>query len=160
MTLGAVAGCAALGTVLLARLLHYPSEAESLQDLLTGHFALPDRARPWPEFLHLETAFWIEWLRRQVSEPLLLAAVLAAARGVLRRRREFAPFLLAAAFTGVLNQAGHPDINIWGERLIVVLWLLPVVGLPLLLDPAVRAEGRTVTGTVPGPARRDTGVTR
>ncbi|MEW2161801.1 hypothetical protein AB0912_02205 [Streptomyces sp. NPDC007084] len=159
-TLGVVAGGAAVGTVVLAGLLRYPSESESLQDLLTGHFARPDRVHPWPEFLHLETAFWIEWLRRQMWEPLFLAAVVAAGWGALRRHRVFALFLLAVASTGVLNQAGHPDINIWGDRLIVVLWLLPVVGLPLLLDTLVRPGVRALTGTVPGPARRDTEVAR
>ncbi|MFG2438918.1 hypothetical protein [Streptomyces sp. NPDC048508] len=159
-TLGVVAGCAALGTVLLAKVLHYPSESESLQDLLTGHFSRPDRARPWPEFFHLESAFWIEWLRRQLWEPLFLAAVSAAGWGALRRHRAFAPFLLAAALTGVLNQAGHPDINIWGDRLIVVLWLLPVVGLPLLLDAVLRPGVRALSGAVPGPARRDAEVAR
>jgi hypothetical protein len=159
-TLGVVAGCGALATVLLARALRYPSESESLQDLLTGHFARPDRARPWSEFLHLETAFWVEWLRRQLWQPLLPAVLLAAGWGALRRRPAFAGFLLAAAGTGVLNQAGHPDINIWGDRLIVLLWLLPVVGLPLLLEELVRPGARALNGLLPGPSRRDAGVAR
>ncbi|MEU6575953.1 hypothetical protein [Streptomyces sp. NPDC046805] len=129
--------CAAVGTLILARLLHYPSESESVQDLLTGHFARPDRARPWAEFLRLEGRFWLEWARRQLSEPLFVAALAVGAWGTLRRRA-FGCFLLAAAFTGILNQAGHPDINIWGDRLIVLVWLLPVVGVPLLLEPLVR----------------------
>jgi hypothetical protein len=41
--------------------------------------------------------------------------------------------VVAGACTGLLNQAGHPDITIRGDRLIVVAWLLPVLGLPLLL---------------------------
>lgn len=133
----AVGCCAALGTVLLARLLHYPSETESLQDLLTSHFSRPDRARPWPELLQLEGNFWLEWARRQLWQPLFAAALAAGAWGALRRPA-FGTFLLAAAFTGILTQAGHPDINIWGERLIVLAWLLPVVGVPLLLEPVVR----------------------
>ncbi|WP_316753983.1 hypothetical protein [Streptomyces herbicida] len=134
----AVTGCcAALGTVLLARLLHYPSESESLQDLLTDHFHRPDRAHPWPEFLHLESSFWIEWVRRQFMAPLFPAALAAGAWGALRRPA-FGCFLLAAAFTGILTQAGHPDINIWGDRLLVLAWLLPVVGVPLLLRPLAR----------------------
>jgi hypothetical protein len=133
----AVGCCAALGTVLLARLLHYPSESESLQDLLTSHFSRPDRAQPWPELLRLESNFWLEWTRRQLWEPLFVAALAAGAWGALRRPA-FGAFLLAAAFTGILTQAGHPDINIWGNRLIVLAWLLPVVGVPLLLEPVVR----------------------
>lgn len=165
-TLAVVAGGGAVATVLLAKVLHYPSESESLQDLLTAHFSHPDRTRVWPEFLHLEWDFWVEWLRRRLWEPLFLTAVLAAAWGALRRRPAFAGFLLAAAFTGVLNQAGHPDINIWGDRLIVLVWLLPVVGLPLLLEEVVRPRVRPVggavpgpvPGAVPGPVRRDTDV--
>ncbi|MEU1056293.1 hypothetical protein ABZ397_27540 [Streptomyces sp. NPDC005876] len=136
---------AALLTTALARLLHYPSGSESLQDLLTGHFARPDRADPWPEFLQLQGNFWQEWSRRQSREPLFAAALLAGGWGALRRPA-FGAFLVAAAGTGLLTQAGHPDINIWGERLIVLAWLLPVVGLPLLLEPAGR-------GRVPLPAQ-------
>ncbi|MFF4561084.1 hypothetical protein [Streptomyces sp. NPDC001435] len=134
----AVAGwCAALGTVLLARLLHYPSESESLQDLLTDHYHRPDRAHPWPELLHLESSFWIEWVRRQFMEPLFVTALAAGAWGALRRPA-FGCLLPAAAFTGILTQAGHPDINVWGGRLFVMAWLLPVVGVPLLLEPLAR----------------------
>ncbi len=134
----AAAGCAGmLGTVVLARLLHYPSVSESVQDLLTDHFARPDRERPWAEFFQLQGNFWMEWLRRQLWEPLFLAALTAGVLGA-RRRPAFGAFLVAAACTGVLNQAGHPDIAIWGDRLITVAWLLPVLGVPLLLEPAVR----------------------
>ena len=153
------ASCAAVGTVLVARVLHDPSEAESLQDLLTNHFNRPDRTRLWPEFLHLEFDFWVEWLRRQLWDPLFLVCASASAWGALRHRPAFGVFLLGAAFTGVLNQAGHPDINIYGDRLIVLAWLLPVVGLPLLLEHAVHPPART-SGTVPGPLRSDATVAR
>ncbi|WP_328560811.1 hypothetical protein [Streptomyces coelicoflavus] len=146
--LAAVGLAGVIGTLLLARLLHYPSETDSLQDLLTDHFARPDRARPWPEFWQLQGNFWVEWLRRQAWQPLFVAALAAGAWGALRRGGAVGGFLVAAAFTGILTQAGHPDINIWGERLIVLAWLLPVVGVPLLLEPVVRADGR-----VPLPAR-------
>ncbi|GAB7108781.1 hypothetical protein JCM4814A_70950 [Streptomyces phaeofaciens JCM 4814] len=139
----AVAGCCGvLGTMLLSRLLHYPAESESLQDLLTHHFARPDRTRAWPEFLHLQVNFWWEWLRRQLWEPLFVAALAAGAWGALARgrRRAFGVFVVAAACTGILTQAGHPDMGIWGGRLIVLAWLLPVLGVPLLLEPVVRGQ--------------------
>jgi hypothetical protein len=160
MAIAAAGGCAALGTMLAAKALHYPSASESLQDLLTDHFTRPDRERLLPEFLHLEANFWVEWLRRQLWEPLFVTALAAATWGVLRRRPAFGGFLLAAAFTGILTQATHPDINIWGERLIVLAWLLPVLGLPLLLEPAVRAWGPAAGTTLPGPLRKDTSATR
>ncbi|GGL72389.1 hypothetical protein GCM10010129_15110 [Streptomyces fumigatiscleroticus] len=126
-------------TLLLARLLRLPSGAESVQDLLTAHFSRPDRERPWAEFWQLQGNFWVEWLRRQLWEPLFVAALGAGAWGALRRPA-FGGFLIAAAFTGFLTQAGHPDITIWGDRLIVPAWLLPVLGVPLLLEPAVRGR--------------------
>lgn len=150
--LGAIGVGAAVGTLLVARALHYPSQAESLQDLLTNHFERPDRTRPWREFLHLEFDFWVEWGRRQCMEPLFVAALGAGAWGVLRRRPAFGVFAVAGACTGILTQAAHPDINIWGARLIVLAWLLPVLGLPLLLEEAVRAWGRVA---VPGQQNRE-----
>ncbi|MFF6780341.1 hypothetical protein [Streptomyces sp. NPDC012510] len=131
---GAVSAGAVVGTPALAWLLHYPTSSESLQDLLTAHFTRPDRERPWPEFLHLEFNFWVEWVRRQLTQPLFPAVLGAGAWGALRQRPVFGWFVLAGAATGFLNQAGHPDIGIWGDRLIVVAWLLPVLGLPLLLE--------------------------
>ncbi|MGW0913161.1 hypothetical protein ACWD1Z_15640 [Streptomyces sp. NPDC002784] len=130
---------AAVGTVALAKLLGHPSASESVQDLLADHFTRPDRADPWPEFLQLSLNFWAEWLRRQFWEPLFLAALGAGLWGALRRPT-FGAFLIAAAATGVLTQAGHPDINIWGGRLIALAWLLPVVGVPLLLEHLLRAQ--------------------
>ncbi|MGV9287881.1 hypothetical protein [Streptomyces sp. NPDC003719] len=138
LALASVGLAGALVTVALARLLHYPSESDSLQDLLTGHFARPDREDPWPEFWQLQGNFWVEWLRRQAWEPLFAAALGAGAWGALRRGRTAGVFVVAAAFTGVLTQAAHPDIDIWGERLIVLAWLLPVLGVPLLLEPVLR----------------------
>ncbi|WP_406011424.1 hypothetical protein OG440_22675 [Streptomyces sp. NBC_00637] len=136
-----VGGFGVLGTLVLARLLHWPSGAESLQDLLTRHFERPDRARVWPEFLRLQGNFWVEWLRRQLWQPLFVAALAAGACGVARGpRRAFGVFALGAAWTGVLTQAGHPDITVWGDRLIVPAWLLPVLGVPLLLEPVLRGR--------------------
>ncbi|KOU70996.1 membrane protein [Streptomyces sp. MMG1533] len=139
VALAAVGSGAVVGSLVLAKVLDYPSTSESVQDLLANHFTRPDRTRPWPEFLHLQANFWTEWLRRQLWQPLLAAALAAGAWGALRgRRRAFGGFLVAAAFTGILTQAGHPDINIWGDRLIVPAWLLPVVGVPLLLERFLR----------------------
>ena len=141
---------AAVGTLLLASLLNYPSQTDSLQDLLTDHYALPDRTRLYPEFLHLEADFWLEWTRQQLWQPVLAAALGAGVWGALRRPA-FGAFLIGAAFTGILTQAAHPDISVWGGRLIVLVWLLPVVGVPLLLESVVRGKA-VVAVPVPGQA--------
>ncbi|MFJ2162488.1 hypothetical protein [Streptomyces sp. NPDC087856] len=148
----AVAGfgaTAALGTLVLASALHYPTQTDSLQDLLTDHYAYPDRTRLWPEFLHLEANFWLEWTRQQLWQPMLAAALCAGVWGA-SRRPAFGVFLAAAAFTGILTQAAHPDISVWGGRLIVLVWLLPVVGVPLLLESVVRGKA-VAAAPVPTP---------
>ncbi len=139
----------ALATVVAAWALDHPSTTDSVQDLLTDHFQRPDRADPWREFLHLELNFWVEWTRRQLWEPLFAAALAAGAWGALRRRPAFGVFLLAAAATGMLTQAAHPDITIWGGRLFVLAWLLPVVGLPLLLECLTTRQGPFTPVSVP-----------
>lgn len=149
VVVAAFGATAALGTLVLASALHYPSQTDSLQDLLTDHYARPDRTRLWPEFLHLEANFWLEWTRQQLWQPMLVAALGAGVWGALRRPA-FGVFLIGAAFTGILTQAAHPDISVWGGRLIVLVWLLPVVGVPLLLESVVR--GKAVVGVaVPTP---------
>lgn len=152
VVVAALGATAALGTLVLASALRYPSQTDSLQDLLTDHYARPDRTRLWPEFLHLEANFWVEWIRQQLWQPMLAAALGAGVWGAVRRPA-FGVFLVGAAFTGVLTQAAHPDISVWGGRLIVLVWLLPVVGVPLLLESVVR--GKAVVGvaaatSVPG----------
>jgi hypothetical protein len=148
VAVAALGAAAAVGTLLLASLLHYPSQTDSLQDLLTDHYARPDRARLWPEFLHLEANFWLEWTRQQLWQPVLAAALGAGAWGA-SRRPAFGVFLVGAAFTGILTQAAHPDISVWGGRLIVLVWLLPVVGVPLLLENVVRGKAVAAVA-VPG----------
>ncbi|WP_432021254.1 hypothetical protein [Streptomyces sp. 1222.5] len=148
LALTAVCCGAVLGTMLAARALHYPSETDSLQDLLTNHYALPDRTHPWQEFFALETRFWPEWVRRQMWQPLFAVLLAAGVWGVLLRRRSFGVHVMAAALTGFLNQAAHPDITVGGERLIVMAWLLPVLGVPALLHALHR---RLLPRNIPAP---------
>jgi hypothetical protein len=149
VAVAAASAYGALATVVAAWALDHPSMTDSVQDLLTDHFQRPDRAAPWREFAHLELNFWVEWTRRQLWEPLFAAALAAGAWGALRRRPAFGVFLLAAAGTGVLTQAAHPDMGIWGGRLFVLAWLLPVVGLPLLLESLTTRQGPFSPTSVP-----------
>ncbi|GAA1353000.1 hypothetical protein GCM10009612_12800 [Streptomyces beijiangensis] len=125
---------AAGATVLAAGALGYPTAYDSVQDLLTGHYARPDLARPWPALAHMEVRFWAGWVRQQCLQPLLPVLLAAAGWAAYRRSPVFAAVLAAAAASGLVNQAAHPDPAIWGDRLIVMVWLLPVIGLPLLAD--------------------------
>lgn len=125
--------CAGVGVAVQAgvQVLDLPSTRDSMQDLLAFHFSRPDVPDPWHRFLVLSGAFWTEWLREQCVEPLTSALLAAGAWGVLRTGRPLAAVMFAVTAAGLLNQAGHPDVSV-GPRLMVLVWLLPVVGIPLL----------------------------
>ncbi|WNF26087.1 hypothetical protein RI138_04285 [Streptomyces sp. C11-1] len=131
-------------------LLSWPTGQDSAQDLLTHHYRRPDLPNPWPEFFAQEWVFWTAWLGRQATYPVLPALLALSAWALLRRRSVVLPVALAAGAAGLLNQAGHPNLaQLLGYRLIVFVWLLPVLAIPLLLDRPPR----------PGPARPDASVT-
>jgi hypothetical protein len=118
-----------------AHLLSWPTGQDSAQDLLTDHYRRPDLPNPWPEFLVQERIFWTAWLHRQATYPVLPVLLALSAWALLRRRSAVLPVALAAASAGILNQAGHPNLDqLLGHRLIVFVWLLPVLTVPLLLD--------------------------
>ncbi|MER8199298.1 hypothetical protein ABTY00_35875 [Streptomyces microflavus] len=129
--------CGALAVAVYAgaHLLSWPTGHDSAQDLLTDHYRRPDLPNPWPEFLVQERIFWTAWLHRQATYPVLPALLALSAWALLRRRSAVLPVALAAASAGILNQAGHPNLDqLLGHRLIVFVWLLPVLTVPLLLD--------------------------
>ncbi|MFD3647881.1 hypothetical protein ACFWVT_12680 [Streptomyces cyaneofuscatus] len=129
--------CGALAVAVYAgaHLLSWPTGQDSAQDLLTDHYRRPDLPNPWPEFLVQERIFWTAWLRRQATYPVLPVLLALSAWALLRRRSAVLPIALAAASAGILNQAGHPNLDqLLGHRLIVFVWLLPVLAVPLLLD--------------------------
>ncbi|WP_406349212.1 hypothetical protein OHA44_36645 [Streptomyces sp. NBC_00144] len=112
------------------QVLDLPSARESMQDLF-AHFSRPDVPDPWHRLMILNGAFWVDWVREQCITPLTAALLGAGAWGVLRRGRALAGIMFAVTAAGLLNQAGHPDVGI-GPRLAVLIWLLPVIGIPLL----------------------------
>ncbi|MGW7096523.1 hypothetical protein [Streptomyces sp. NPDC054874] len=131
------AQCGALAAIVYAgaHLLSWPMGQDSAQDLLTHHYQRPDRPDPWPEFFVQERVFWSAWLRRQATYPVLPVLLALSAWALLRRRAVVLPVALAAGAAGLLNQAGHPNLDqLLGHRLIVFVWLLPVLAIPLLLD--------------------------
>ncbi|MFE9460311.1 hypothetical protein [Streptomyces californicus] len=132
------AGLCALLTALVyagAHLLSWPMGQDSAQDLLTHHYQRPDRPDPWPEFFAQERVFWWAWLKRQATYPFLPVLLALSAWASWKRRSAVLPVAIAAGAAGLLNQAGHPNLDqLPGHRLIVFVWLLPVLAVPLLLD--------------------------
>lgn len=114
--------------------LGWPSGHDSAQDLLTHHYQRPDVPDPWPAFLAAEGTFWSAWSDHQLREPLLLITLALAACATVRRPTYLGLLAAATALGGVLNQAGHPNLDMLaGQRLIVLVWFLPILTIPLLL---------------------------
>ncbi|MEU8674222.1 hypothetical protein [Streptomyces sp. NPDC048560] len=132
-------GSLAVAIQLTTYVLGWPSGYDSAQDLLTHHYQRPDVPAPWPRFLAEERIFWSAWADHQLKEPLLLITLALAAAATLRRPTYLGLIAAATAAGGVLNQAGHPNLDMLaGQRLIVLVWFLPVLTIPLLLT--ARAE--------------------
>ena len=138
-----VGGLALLWIPLLlavSALMNWPGGAESIQDLLTGHYAEPDVADPVHQLLRLNVYFWSWWLVQQLTAPLLLVSW-AAAAGILRWTRTPIWWAVTAIFLSALaTQAGHPVAS-QGDRLYVGAWLLVVVAVPLLADKMTNRPG-------------------
>ncbi|MEV6207039.1 hypothetical protein [Kitasatospora sp. NPDC051914] len=142
--------CALLTAAMYAAalLLGWPGGEESVQDLLTDHYRIPDVADPWRRFLEQELGFWPAWFRLQLADPVLLLALGLSAWALVRRPSSFGLVAAATAAAGVLNQAGHPNPAMaTGPRLIVLVWFLPVLVLPTL---GRRRTGAPPTRRLPG----------
>lgn len=147
-------GGLALAMQLTTYVLDWPSGYDSAQDLLTHHYQSPDVADPWPRFLAAEGTFWSAWTDHQLKDPLLLIMLALAACSVIRRPTHLGLNAAATAAGGVLNQAGHPNLDMLaGQRLIVLVWFLPVLTVPLLLTAR---PGRT-DRTTPAPGTNPRG---
>ncbi|WIM93472.1 hypothetical protein ACTOB_005451 [Actinoplanes oblitus] len=149
-----VAVAAVVANFVLARLLHWPGTADTMQDLLTDHFRRPDVADPLGGWLHANLTFWHTWLTDQLQEPFLLVAWAAGAWGVVRYGKPAGYLILATLLAGLANQVGHPNLS-QGDRIYLAAWLLAVCGVPLLLHsfatprgelPAIPAQTRRTAG--------------
>ncbi|MEV4655440.1 hypothetical protein [Micromonospora sp. NPDC049301] len=128
--IGAAATVAIFG---VANLLGFSGSEETLQDKFTSHFTLPDVDDPWQRLIDLNLNFWPSWLQHELRAPWLLLGLAFGAWALFRRHAPLAWVTLGLAGTGLATQIAHP---IWTEsdRLYVAVWLVPVLGLPLLLD--------------------------
>jgi hypothetical protein len=115
-----------------------PGIHETLQDKYTDHFSVPDVPDPWTRLREQNRGYWPvrveQWLNG--GEPLAAAPVLAFLAGgvyVVSRVLPWRDALvwLAVGATGPATVAAHP---LWTEsdRLLVFVWLPPVVGLAMV----------------------------
>ncbi|MEE1735760.1 hypothetical protein PUR49_04395 [Streptomyces sp. BE147] len=143
--LGLFALCGVLTIVMqtTTHVLGWPTGQDSAQDLLTHHYRRPDVASPWTHFIERELTFWPAWLQHQLTHPELLIALALAAWALVRRPAVLGLLASATALSGLLNQAGHPNLAIMNDyRLIVLVWFLPILVIPLLTAARGHGAGR------------------
>ncbi|WP_229072052.1 hypothetical protein [Actinoplanes sp. DH11] len=133
-----------------AKLMGWPGGTESMQDLLTNHYANPDVPDPVAQWLERNRYYWVWWLVEQLRAPLVLASWLIGAWGLLWARSSAAFAVFAVALGGFLNQAGHPNPT-QSDRLIITAWMLVIIGVPVLLNHYVERRRRPAE-PVDGPA--------
>ncbi|GGT25501.1 hypothetical protein GCM10014713_18100 [Streptomyces purpureus] len=143
--LAALNTAAVIGIGVLSIRYSLPGSSETLQDTFTNHFAQPDVDAPWPMLGELNANYWTHWLQEQARSPWLIAAVGLGAWGLFRHNRALAWPVLAVGMTGLAAEIAHPVYS-QGDRLMVNVWIVAVLGLPLLLDQVTRRRGAQVPG--------------
>lgn len=141
-----VAATAFAGTVaqfLGAKLLGWPGGGESMQDLLTVHYASSDVPDPVSRWLDINGYYWPWWLTQQLHAPLVLLSWLVAAWGLWWSRSRVAFAVFAIALSGLAAQFGHPEPN-QEDRLYVSVWFLVICGIPILLMHLLKRREREV----------------
>ncbi|MGW1784680.1 hypothetical protein ACWCQQ_37055 [Streptomyces sp. NPDC002143] len=114
-----------------------PGSAETLQDTFTDHFAQSDVAAPWPMLGELNGNYWTSWIQEQVRSPWLIAAVGLGTWGLFRHSRVLGWLVVAVGLTGIAAEVAHP-VDSQGDRLMLNVWVIAVLGLPLLLHQLLR----------------------
>jgi hypothetical protein len=112
--------------------------SESLQDSFTDHFYQPDVPDPWSRLLEVNSRYWPHWLTFTPMNVTLLAGCVVGGWAMWRRDRFVAVLVLACGALAFALTAAHPEVS-QGDRLYVLAWLGPVVGLPMAVQrPATR----------------------
>lgn len=134
----------------ISRVLRLPGLEASLQDTFSLHWTYAEVTHPWRLLVRLDVNYWWQWLQREALAPSLLFLLALGVWGAMSRSVPLALCLLAVGGTGLLTAAAHP-LAMEGDRLYVQVWLIVVVGLPLLVD-RLRMSGGS-SGALP--ARSD-----
>ncbi|HEV2633701.1 MAG TPA: hypothetical protein VGX23_01055 [Actinocrinis sp.] len=129
---GTSAGALLLGQV-ISSLLHLPGLRSTLDEQFSGQFRHPLPAHPYSELLSAQEPYWWNLLQQQAAGPVLVVGLTVGLWVLWHRERLTAVVISAVSSTGIAAAFIHPTIS-QGSRLYVEVYLLPLCGLPLLLD--------------------------
>ncbi|MER7793550.1 hypothetical protein [Streptomyces sp. NPDC097640] len=124
----------------MSRALRLPGLEDSLQDTFSLHWTYAEVADPWRRLARLDVNYWWQWLQGEALAPSLLFLLALGIWGAMSRSVPIALCLIAVGGTGLLTSVAHP-VAMEGDRLYVQVWLIVVVGLPLLVERLRRSGG-------------------
>ena len=117
--------------------LGWPGLTESMQDTFTHHFIRPDVSDPVGKLFSANLHFWGYFPVLEPTSLLLALGLVVVGVWLWRRDAVFATLVIVVAATGVGTVAAHP-IASQADRLMVAVWLLIVLGVPLLASDVGR----------------------
>jgi hypothetical protein len=154
--LAALAGGGAVASQLVSTALGWPGIAESMQDTFTKHFIRPDVPHPIGRLLALNLRFWVYFPVLEPTSLLLLLGLVVVGVALWRRDPVFGALVTGIAATGIGTVAAHPLAS-QADRLMVAVWLLIVLGVPLVASPWTRRAGRAENTRADADTGNDTG---
>lgn len=123
----------AIVTQIATTALGWPGITESMQDTFTRHFIRPDVSDPVVRLFSSNLHFWGYFPVLEPTSLLLLLGLVVIGVRLARRDAVFAALVIAVAATGIGTVAAHPVAS-QADRLMVAVWLLIVLGVPLLVS--------------------------
>ena len=152
------------GWMLVSRVLGLPSLEDTLQDLATRHYVVPDMPDPYFRLRNMNEQLWTaqldRWLGIPQPLPVILAACVVAAVTLPRVGAVWA--FVASSAVGIVVL--HPLVSQY-DRLLAPAWLAvcaAVAGVVGLIGPAMPRAPALSTGARPGDGhdrqRRTVGV--
>jgi hypothetical protein len=127
---GSISAGTTAGLFTLTATHQLPGLNDTLQDLLTGHFAAPDVADPMGMLVATNARYWPAWLTLSPMNLALLVSSVVAVWALWKVWKPAALTVAAVAAVGIAAAIAHPD-PFEVDRLYSLLWLLPAVGLPM-----------------------------
>ncbi|MEF3111929.1 hypothetical protein [Streptomyces chrestomyceticus] len=157
--LGLSAGAAAV-IMLISKVWQLPGTTATLQDTFSKHWTTPEAVTPWQDLFELNRHFWWQWAQHQALAPMLVLPLGLALWGLWRRSAPLTLIVTGLGLTGIATVVAHP-VYFQSERLYAAVWLVVVVGLPVLVDEAVeRAVLRRCTSPAEALERDAAGAPR
>ena len=123
----------AIVTQIATTALGWPGITESMQDTFTRHFIRPAVSDPIGRLFASNLHFWGYFPVLEPTSLLLMLGLVVIGVRLCRRDAVFAALVIAIAATGIGTVAAHPVAS-QADRLMVAVWLLIVLGVPLLVS--------------------------